>query len=94
LEKLDNFTIKKSTDLGDEEQSILNVLRKHAPQKIGKLYELYKESGGDATYKTFQRKVAKLEKNKFIHVKKTAGGAEGNTSIISNPNSNKTLDQF
>src|SRR3989338_2971756 len=57
IEKLKEFRIKKTEELRDQEQFILNVIQTHAPQKIGDLYKLYQQQGGDATYKTFQRKI-------------------------------------
>jgi cell division control protein 6 len=80
--KLEDFTIKKSTDLAEDTRLILNIIKEHSGSKIGDLYKSYKNKGGEATYKTFTRKIAQLEKSKFIVVTKTSGGKEGNTSIV------------
>jgi len=82
LTKLDDFSIKKSSDLEDDTRFILNIIKKNQDKKIGDMFKLYQENGGRTGYKSFQRKIAKLEKNKFIEVTKTEGGSLGNTSII------------
>ena len=50
--------------------------------KIGDLYKTYREEGGKIAYKSFQRKIAKLDENKFINTEKVMGGSEGTTTII------------
>ncbi len=92
--KIDQFTIKKSTDLTEDERTILDIIKKNSEKKIGDLYNVYKEQGGKLVYKSFQRKIEKLQKNKFISVKKTAGGPEGNTSIVKYATETKKLTEF
>ena len=94
LKKLDEFSIKKSTDLEDETKSILELIKLNPETKIGTLFDLYTEAGGSSTYKTFQRKIDKLAKSKFIITKKIPGGTEGKTTIISYNNINKQLSDF
>lgn len=94
IKKVDQFTIKKSTDLTEDEHTILNMIKENSEKKIGELYNIYKEQGGELVYKSFQRKIDKLEKNRFISVKKTSGGAEGNTSIIKYATETKKLTEF
>ncbi len=81
IEKLDEFTIKNSAQLTDEEQFIFKIVKEQSGKKIGDLYAAYEKLGGKASYKTFQRKIAKLEEGKFIHVTKKTG-AGGNTTIV------------
>lgn len=83
IAKLDEFSIKKSTDLEEDEQFILDLARENPDSKIGDLYKLYQEKSGTSTYKTFQRKINKLSMNNFITVEKITGGKEGKTTIIS-----------
>lgn len=83
IEKLENFSIKNSSELEEDLQEILEIIKQNSGSKIGELYKKYQEKGAKTTYKTFQRKIEILEKNKFISVKKTMGGSEGNTSIVS-----------
>ncbi len=89
--KINEFRIKDPDDLEEDTRIVLEIVKKNSGKKIGELFEVYKKEGGKKTYKTFQRKIDKLEQNKFIDTNKTAGGAEGNTTIISY---NKTLDEF
>jgi archaeal cell division control protein 6 len=85
LKKLEEFKIKSTTDLADETKEILTLIKVHAsaPIKIGELYKKYQSTGGHASYKTFSRKIAKLQDGKFITVQKISGGTEGTTSLIS-----------
>ncbi|MEK0371034.1 MAG: AAA family ATPase [Nitrosopumilus sp.] len=94
ITKVNQFTIKKSTDLTEDERTILNIIKKNSEKKIGDLYIIYKDQGGKLVYKSFQRKIEKLEKNKFISVEKTSGGVEGNTSIIKYATETKKLTEF
>lgn len=82
LAKLDEHGINKPTDLDQESRLVLDVIKKNSAKKIGALFTIYKDIGGGATYKTFQRKVAKLEKAKLISTNKIVGGAEGTTTIV------------
>jgi len=94
IKKLDDFTIKKSTDLEDDTKMILDLVKEHPKIKIGELFKIYQTKGGKGSYKTMQRKIEKLEKSKFITVQKLTGGAEGNTSIIEYNCINKSLNDF
>ena len=94
ITKINQFTIKKSSDLTEDEQKILEIAKKYSEKKIGDLYSVYKDQGGDLVYKSFQRKIDKLQKNKFISVTKTSGGAEGNTSIVKYAGATKKLTEF
>jgi archaeal cell division control protein 6 len=94
ISKIDQFIIKKSSDLTEDERAILEIIKKNSEKKIGELYNIYKEQGGELVYKSFQRKIEKLEKNKFISVKKTSGGADGNTSIVKYATETKKLTEF
>jgi archaeal cell division control protein 6 len=101
--KLDEFKIKNVEDLADETQEVLAVIKKQSDEiKIGDLFKKYcEETKSEISYKTFTRKIAKLEEARFINVRKTDGGSEGNTKFITyntqNQNTNtqtKTLDEF
>jgi len=94
LKKVDNFTIKKSTDLNDDEKSILAIIKKNSENKIGDLYTIYKGTGGTLVYKSFQRKIDKLQKNKFVSIKKISGGKEGNTTMIKYASPIKKLTEY
>ena len=94
IKKLDEFSIKKSTDLDEETQKILEITRENSGKKIGELFKIYEENGGQMTYKTFQRKIDKLAKSKFITTEKITGGAKGKTTIIRTTKSEKKLSDF
>ena len=96
IAKLNEFQIKDSTELADETQKILAVIKKQKTErKIGDLYQAFiDESGSKISYKTFTRKIAKLQEGNFIKVRKTEGGIEGNTKFISYNSQTKTLDEF
>lgn len=81
IEKLDDFYIKDSGELDDEIQFILSIVKQNSGKKIGDLFKVYESQGGKASYKTFQRKITKLQDGKFIKVTKQTG-AGGNTTII------------
>ena len=93
LQKIDEFSIKKINDLATDEQLILELIKTNSGKKIGSIFKIYQDSGGTLAYKSFQRRIDKLQKNKFIAVEKTAGGEEGNTTIIRH-NSEKRLTEF
>ena len=81
IRKLEDFTIKNSAELEKESQLIYELVKKHSGKKIGELFDIYQERGGGSSYKTFQRKIAKLEEGKFIQTKKQTGTG-GNTTIV------------
>ena len=82
IAKLGEFSVKDKDSLEDEAKAILELVKLNPGKKIGEIYRIYQEQGGKAVYKTFQRKIAKLEQNKFISAEKIAGGAEGKTTIL------------
>jgi len=89
--KLNEFQLKSSNELEEDTKLVLKVAKENSGQKIGDLFKSYKEKGGQGTYKTFQRKIAKLEKHQFIQTNKITG-KEGNTTIVSVPNEKKITD--
>ncbi len=94
--KAKEFTLHKQNDLEDDSKKVLDVIAKHPSSKIGDLFKLYKEAEGYGTYKTFQRKIERLEKGGFITANKIIGGAEGTTTIVDIATNDKatTLDRF
>lgn len=90
--KIDEISVKKSDDLQDEERFILNIVKNNSGQKIGALFKVYQDEKGEASYKTFQRKIKKLSDNKFVTTKKIQGGAEGTTTIVNYLRTKKLTD--
>ena len=70
----------------------MDLVKNNSGKRIGDFFRLYQENGGNLVYKSFQRKIGKLEKNRFIAVEKTAGGDEGNTTIIKSISEKKLTD--
>ncbi len=80
--KVKEFQSKDADDLQDDEHLVLGIIKEHSGQKIGDLFKRYEAQGGQQTYKTFQRRIEKLEKGNFISTQKTEGGKEGNTTLV------------
>jgi len=96
IEIIDEFSIKDPKELEEEMQLILKSIKGNSGKKIGEIYRAYQDAGGKMVYKTFQRKVKKLEQGKFITTNSIAGGAEGKTTIISSKSAKeeKKLSDF
>jgi archaeal cell division control protein 6 len=92
VSKLDEFSIKDKAVLEDESKMILEVIKENSGKRIGEIYRIFQDKGGKTAYKTFQRRIAKLEEDKFISTKKIAGGSEGATTIISFEGEKKLTD--
>lgn len=93
LERLHSFSPKSSADLEEAASEILTLVKGNPDTRIGTLFKIYQEQGGSLGYKSFQRKMKKLEQGGFISVKRSKGTG-GNTSIISHTGHTKTLDQY
>lgn len=76
------INLEEPSILDQNDKILLRVLKKNNDERIGELFKKYLESGGKGTYKSFQRKIDKLEKGKFIKTKKIIGGRKGTTTII------------
>ena len=93
IDKFDKFSIKNFADLTEDEQFILNLIKSSSGMRIGELFRTYQEKGGEAVYKTFQRKIKKLYENNFINIEKKTGGKDGSTTIL-NYGSMKKLSEY
>ncbi len=94
IDKLENFTPKNVSELMGDESAILDIVKGNSGKKIGDMFSLYQENGGAAAYKTFTRKVKKLEAGNFIKLTRTEGGSEGNTTLIDYNDQAKKLHEF
>jgi cell division control protein 6 len=92
LTKLDNFSIKPSDNLEDDTKFILDIISENSGEKIGDLFKIYQNRGGERSYKSFQRKMKKLEQDKFVILEKSQG-IGGNTTIVKK-NTVKRLTEF
>lgn len=81
---------KEAEDLHDDEQKVLQIIKENSGNKIGDLFEVYKESGGESAYRTFQRRIEKLSQGGFITTKKITN-KNGNTTVI---DFQKTLSDY
>jgi len=94
---IDNFSqtpVRDSGDLEEECKFVLKIVKGDSGKKIGDLYKTYTANGGKSTYKTFQRKIKKLQDGKFISTKKIIGGTAGSTTIVNYIGKNKKLNEF
>jgi len=92
IEKLNSFTKKNASELSDDTKDILKLINDNSGKKIGDLFELYKKIDPSVNYKTFQRRIEKLNLGGFVNTEKIVGGKEGNTTIVSATNSKKLSD--
>lgn len=81
ITKVNDFHIKPTEGLDEEMQLLLNLVRDHSGKKIGEVYSTYIETGGDMSYKSFHRRIMKLEENRFISTEKVSG-KEGNSTLV------------
>ena len=93
MKKFDDFSIKKKEELDEDVKTILDVIKENSGKKIGEVYLSFQKAGGKMVYKTFQRKIGKLDEAGFINTKKLEGGKEGKTTII-NYGKEKKLTEF
>lgn len=92
MKKVEEFHIKPKEGLDEELQSILILIREHSGQKIGEIFSAYAEKGGDLSYKSFQRRILKLQEGRFISTEKISG-KEGNSTLV-NISADKKLSEF
>src|SRR3989338_8862297 len=70
ITKVENFHIKPTEDLEQDMQKILALIQEKNGSKIGDVYTAYVESNGEMSYKSFQRRIAKLDEGRFITTEK------------------------
>lgn len=85
MRRVGDFSIKPKDLLSPEAQVILGLVRNQS-SKMGDLFKLYQEKGGEGTYKTFQRRIGELSQGGFVETKKVVGGKQGTTTIVSDKN--------
>ncbi|MBW3012641.1 AAA family ATPase [Candidatus Woesearchaeota archaeon] len=93
IEKLESFSATDVSQLSENEKQILELVKQNPNSKMGDLFKQVQEKTNDSiSYKTFQRTVEKLTKQKLITAKKITGGAEGSTKILNSQE--KKLTEF
>ena len=93
IAKLQEFTVKQTKELEDDEKFILGVVKEHSGKRIGELFSLYQEKGGLRVYKSFQRKIQALAEAGFIEAEKVTG-AGGNTTLVKIKDVTKRLTEY
>ncbi|PIN76203.1 hypothetical protein COV17_03060 [Candidatus Woesearchaeota archaeon CG10_big_fil_rev_8_21_14_0_10_36_11] len=91
IRKVDDFHIKPKEGLDDELKQVLEIVRDCNGQKIGDVYGAYIEKGGELSYKSFQRRIVKLDEARFLSTEKVSG-KEGNTTMIHYASHRKLTD--
>lgn len=94
LLKLRDFSIESSDNLEDDTKPILDIIKEKSKIKIGDLFRLYAEKGGSMPYRTFTRRIKKLENSKFVILNKVVGGPEGSTTIVKYNDATKRITDF
>lgn len=92
IKKVDNFHIKPKEGLDEELLLILEIIKDHSGKKIGDIFAAYAVMGGEMSYKSFKRRINKLEEGRFISTEKISG--EGGNSTIINHSGNRILEEF
>ncbi len=92
IKKVEDFHIKPKEKLEEDLQVILRLIKENSGKKIGDFFVQYNELGNEMSYKSFQRRITKLEEARFITTEKISG-KEGNTTIL-HYTGNKKLTEF
>ena len=92
VKKVDDFHIKPQEGLGEDLKRVLKIVKEASGGKIGDLYTSYTNDGGQVSYKSFKRRINKLEEGRFITTEKVSG-REGNTTIVHH-STNKRLTEY
>ncbi len=95
IEKLVEFQRKSTSQLGEEEELILNLVKNNSGKTSSKMHEIYSINGGKLAYTTFQRKLKSLEKGKFVTLNKVNVGKGMTTTVnYGGPDNEKTLGDY
>ena len=93
--RLDEFQRKSSTQLGEEEEFILKIVKLNSGLTSSKMHIAYQKVGGKQAYTTFQRKLKSLGKNGFITLSEINEGRGRSTRVTHGaPESEKKLVDF
>jgi cell division control protein 6 len=93
--KLDDFQRKSTSQIGEEEEFILKVIKENSGITSSDMYKAYVSAKGKLAYTTFQRKLKNLSKGKFITLSEINVGRGRSTRVTyGGPESEKNLDEF
>jgi archaeal cell division control protein 6 len=82
IARINEFKIKNSADLTDEDKFILSLCEKNNGQRVGVVFEAYQNTGGVKSKKTFRRKLEKLQLRKLLDLEQSGLGITGRSTII------------
>lgn len=82
ISRIDEFKIKSSGDLTDEEKHVLSLCKQNNGRHFGSLFQAYLASGGAKSEKTFKRKLEKLQNKGLITLEQSGTGFKGRSTII------------
>jgi archaeal cell division control protein 6 len=82
IARIDEFKIKSSDELTDEEKHVLSICQQNDGKPMTKLFEAYTLSGGIKSVKTFKRKLKRLENKKLIELEYGALGLKGRSTLV------------
>lgn len=80
LEKVKEFSVNDEEQLEPELKTLLSFIKENEGMRIGQLFEKFQGKGHSMSYKTFQRKISKLEKGRFISTKRI--NQKGQTTLV------------
>ena len=78
---IDNVTLfqKRSVKSFEEsDKSILNIIKENSGKATAEIFEDYKNSGGNKSYRTFQRKIKDFESSGLISLEENMAGGKSN----------------
>ncbi|MBI2573711.1 AAA family ATPase [Candidatus Woesearchaeota archaeon] len=81
IAKAQEFQIKSKESLEEDLQVILEIIKDNNGKKIGEIFTSYQQMGGELSYKSFQRRILRLQDGRYINTEKVTG-TEGNTTIV------------
>lgn len=90
--KLDLFKMKEA-DFDEGLLGVLDLVKGNSGRSVMNLYLLYKKDGGDKAYKTFYRRMKKLEKAGQVSLEEINKGSKGKSTLVYF-GSIKKLDSF
>jgi archaeal cell division control protein 6 len=91
IKKVESFQIKSTEEMDTEALQVLEIIKEHSGKKIGEAYNAYMNKGGKMSYRSFQRRVAKLDAGKYISTEKISGEG-GNTTLLYHSSDKKLTD--
>jgi len=94
VQRTDEFKIKSSSDLTDEEKIVAQVCMDNSGRTTGVLYNLYSKAGGKKSEKTFKRNLDKLANRKIVKLKQTGEGFSGKSTVIDYVGFERRLSEF